>query len=251
MGFTNSPTWYHSALKQSLKGCTFEGPVLVQYGDDLLLASKDKETHKRDLTTLVDTLADQGHKVSYEKAQLPKKEVTYLGVSISKGRKHITQDRVEIMHSLARPNTPCTLRKMLGVFNYVRHFIPSFSEIAEPLTELTKRGKGPHESIEWNQECEEAFVELKKQLCQAPALGLPNLKLPFKSFVHEQEGHCSAVVTQNHGGRERPAMYWRKSLDSQKECYRALGGYRRLKWCCITQLPLQWIKKKICMFHTQ
>lgn len=46
--------------------------------------------------------------------------------------------------------------------------------------EWTKGGKGPHERIEWNQECEEAFVELKKQLCQVPALGLPNLKLPLK-----------------------------------------------------------------------
>uniref|UniRef100_A0A674F7R7 ribonuclease H n=1 Tax=Salmo trutta TaxID=8032 RepID=A0A674F7R7_SALTR len=78
MGFTNSPTWYHSALKQSLKGWTFEGSVLVQCVDDLLLASKDEETHMRDLTTLVDYLAEQGHKASYEKAQLAKQEVTYL-----------------------------------------------------------------------------------------------------------------------------------------------------------------------------
>ena len=33
-------------------------------------------------------------------------------------------------------------------------------------------------------------------------MGLPNLKLPFKNVVHEQEGYCSAVVTQNNGGRE-------------------------------------------------
>lgn len=63
----------------------------------------------------------------------------------------------------------------------MRHFIPFYFEIAEPLTELTKGGTGPHERIEWSQE--EAFIELKKQLCQAPALGLPNEKFAFKMFV--------------------------------------------------------------------
>lgn len=64
----------------------------------------------RDLTTLANYLAEQGHKASHEKAQLVKQEVIYLGDSISKGTKHITRDRVETMSSLARPNTPRTLR---------------------------------------------------------------------------------------------------------------------------------------------
>ena len=64
------PQWdLHIFVKQSLEGCTFEGSVLVQYVDDLLLASKDEETQMRDLTTLVDYLVEKGHKSSYEKAQ--------------------------------------------------------------------------------------------------------------------------------------------------------------------------------------
>ena len=41
--------------------------VLVQHVDDLLLASKDEESHMRDRTTLVDKLAEQGHKACMTK----------------------------------------------------------------------------------------------------------------------------------------------------------------------------------------
>ena len=83
----------------------------------------------RDLTTIVNYLAEQGHKASHKKAQLAKQELTYLGVSISKGTKHITHNPVETMSYLARPNTHRTLRNTLGLFNFVRHFIPSYSKL--------------------------------------------------------------------------------------------------------------------------
>jgi hypothetical protein len=41
--------------------------VLVQYVEDLLLASKDEETHMRDPTTEVDNLAEQVHKACMTK----------------------------------------------------------------------------------------------------------------------------------------------------------------------------------------
>ena len=50
-------------------------------------------------------------------------------------------------------------------------------------------------------------------------MGLPNLKLPFKKCVHEQEEHCSAVVMENHGEKETS-----ESLDSvDRYCHRVVG----------------------------
>lgn len=41
--------------------------MLVQYVEELLLASKGEETHMRNRTTLVDNLVEQGHKACMTK----------------------------------------------------------------------------------------------------------------------------------------------------------------------------------------
>ena len=50
------------SIETIVKRVSIVGYVLAQYVEDLLLASKDEESHMRDRTTLVDILAEQGHK---------------------------------------------------------------------------------------------------------------------------------------------------------------------------------------------
>lgn len=52
-------------VKSLLKRCKFKESVMAHYVDDLLLVSKDKDTHIRDLTTLANYLAERGHKASH------------------------------------------------------------------------------------------------------------------------------------------------------------------------------------------
>ncbi|GKE44511.1 putative reverse transcriptase domain-containing protein, partial [Tanacetum coccineum] len=53
---------------------------------------------------------------------------------------------------------------------YYRCFIANFSKIAKPLTSLTQKNK----KYEWGVEHEEAFQNLKSNLCDAPILSLPD-----------------------------------------------------------------------------
>ncbi|GKA48570.1 putative reverse transcriptase domain-containing protein [Tanacetum coccineum] len=53
--------------------------------------------------------------------------------------------------------------------SYYRRFIQDFSKIASSLTKLTRKNT----SFVWGEEQEEAFVTLRKKLCEAPILVLP------------------------------------------------------------------------------
>jgi hypothetical protein len=53
----------------------------------------------------------------------------------------------------------------------------------KPFYEATKEGKW--EKLEWEEEQEKAFREIKRALTKVPALGLPDVMKPFSLYVHE------------------------------------------------------------------
>lgn len=65
----------------------------------------------------------------------------------------------------------------MGLANYYHKFVPQFSEIAAPLTGLTKGGK--RGSVEWSQEALKAFEQLKQALCSIPILYSPDFSKDF------------------------------------------------------------------------
>jgi hypothetical protein len=54
---------------------------------------------------------------------------------------------------------------------YYRRFIPNFSKIAKPITELLKK----ENKYVWSEACDEAFQTLKKLLTTSPVLAQPDI----------------------------------------------------------------------------
>jgi hypothetical protein len=61
---------------------------------------------------------------------------------------------------------------------YYRRFIPNFSKIAKPITELLKKGK----KYVWSEACDEAFKHLKKLLTTSPMLPQPDTTKLFDVY---------------------------------------------------------------------
>jgi hypothetical protein len=57
------------------------------------------------------------------------------------------------------------IRSFLGLAGYYRRFIPDFSRIAKPITELLKK----EAKFVWGQKCEDAFHALRQHLTIASA----------------------------------------------------------------------------------
>ncbi|GFY26597.1 retrovirus-related Pol polyprotein from transposon opus [Trichonephila clavipes] len=83
-------------------------------------------------------------------------------------------------HNLQAPTTKKQLRSALGLHNFYRQYIPNFTKIALPLTELTKK-KVPNEIL-WSKEAENAFKELKTALCGITELQVPDIEKPY--YLH-------------------------------------------------------------------
>uniref|UniRef100_W5NLA8 Reverse transcriptase/retrotransposon-derived protein RNase H-like domain-containing protein n=1 Tax=Lepisosteus oculatus TaxID=7918 RepID=W5NLA8_LEPOC len=68
--------------------------------------------------------------------------------------------------------------------------------------------------LTWTPDGEKAFVDLKRALISAPALGLPDMTKGFTLTVDDRHGFYSAVLLQAHGDRFKPVAYYSQCLTS-------------------------------------
>ena len=66
----------------------------------------------------------------------------------------------------------------IGLAGYYRHFVPDFSKIGRPMTELLKKGV----RFNWDDKCEQDFQTLRKLLMSAPVLAQPDITRPFDVY---------------------------------------------------------------------
>jgi hypothetical protein len=92
--------------------------------------------------------------------------VKFLGHTISKDGISVDPSKVQEVMDWKPPTSVHQIRSFLGLAGYYRRFIPDFSRIAKPMTELLKKGV----KFSWNEKCEEAFHALRAHLTTAPVL---------------------------------------------------------------------------------
>ena len=93
------------------------------------------------------------------------------------------------------------MRGFLGLAEYYRRFIQNFGLIAAPLTQLLRK-----DAFQWNETATSAFNKLKKALCTAPVLHLPNFS---KSFIVDCDASGTGFGVVLHQG-DGPLAFFSK-----------------------------------------
>jgi hypothetical protein len=84
------------------------------------------------------------------------------------------------------------VRSFLGLAGYYRRFIPIFSKIIKPITDLLKK----EEKFVWNTERDEAFRTLKKLLTTSPVLARPDITKSFDVYCDASGTGLGCVLMQ-------------------------------------------------------
>ena len=75
-------------------------------------------------------------------------------------------NKVQVIQDWPEPQKIKDIQSFLGFANFYRHFIPHYSDIAIPLTRLTRKGS----AWDFSDKCCSAFNTLKKAFTTAPVL---------------------------------------------------------------------------------
>nr|GEZ99781.1 putative reverse transcriptase domain-containing protein [Tanacetum cinerariifolium] len=184
-GLTNAPTVFMDLMNRVCK--PYLDKFVIVFIDDILIYSKNKEEHGKHLKLL----KDEKLYAKFSKCDLWLNSVQFLGHVIDSSGIHVDPAKIEAIKSWAAPTTPTEVRQFLGLAGYYRWFIKEFSLIAKPLTKLTQKGK----PFIWGNNEEEAFQTLKRKLCSASILSLPE---GSKDFVV----YCDAKNEENYTTHE-------------------------------------------------
>lgn len=143
------------------------GHLLLQYVDNILIATEERSTSVKVTTDLLNFLGLNGYKVSRKKAQIENQTVIYLDFKISKGQRQLGTDCKEAICSIPEPRNVHELRAFLGMAGWCRLWIINYDLITKMLYEAQKVVlfvQGPEQ--------QKVFWDLKQALMTAPALGL-------------------------------------------------------------------------------
>jgi hypothetical protein len=66
------------------------------------------------------------------------------------------------------------LRGFFGLCSYYRQFVKGFSQLGEPIIDLTKKG-----ASQWTEEAQQIFEKMKEVMSTCPILALPDFSQPF------------------------------------------------------------------------
>ncbi|KAL1265361.1 hypothetical protein QQF64_003388 [Cirrhinus molitorella] len=188
---TPSGHWQYRTLPFGLHGApaTFQGmmDILLRphqayaaaYLDDVVVHSERWEDHLERLWRVLLELRRAGLTANPKKCHLALSEAKYLGYQVGRGLIRSQEKKVAAILSAPRPSTKTQVRAFLGLAGYYRCFIPNFSSLAAPLTDLTR--KGQPKKTPWGPTEEEAFHRIKTALTSEPVLRAPDFNCPFCS----------------------------------------------------------------------
>jgi len=125
------------------------------------------------------------------------------------------EKRIEAVKEYPRPKTTRELKGFLGLAGYYRRFIPNFSKVAKPLTELLKKN-APYV---WDDKMEEAFISLKTSLITEPLLQYPDFSRPFVLTTDASNEAIGAVLSQGPIGKDPPVAYASRTLTKAEKGY--------------------------------
>ena len=183
MGLASAPATFQRRMQVTMSDFAFQ--FLLVYLDDLLVYSKTFDEHMEHRERLLQRVTETGLKLKASKCQFLRREVTYLGHTISADGVSCESGKVKCVQNWPTPTTTTELRSFLGFASYYRRFISGFARIAGPLHNLVSDGakhskkKAADVSRLWGPKHQEAFDSLKGALTTAPVFGYADYTKPF------------------------------------------------------------------------
>ena len=150
-------------------------------------------THLKHVRQLFDRLREADLKLKESKCNFLKAHVQYLGNLISGTGIEPVPEQLESIKNMPSPTTPKEVKQFLGLIGYYRKFIPKFSDVARPLTNLTKKDV----PFEWTPDCQQTF-QLLKDLMAEPILKYPDPNKPYVLYTDASKYAWSCVLTQEY-----------------------------------------------------
>ena len=137
-----------------------KGEQVIVVADDIMVIGyrPDHSDHVLAFTSLLQTAQKCKVKFNFDKMQYKQNEIDFYGETYTTSGHKPERSKVLMMTTMPSPTNKKQVQLFIGMINYLSNFLPTLSELAEPIRELSK-DKVPFDS---GPEHQAAFQQRKR-----------------------------------------------------------------------------------------
>lgn len=210
-------------------------PRVFHYLDDIIIMAETFEQMIELMEKVAERLRKANLTINLKKSQVCAKQISYLGYTINEKGLSIASEKITPILNYKTPKTVRDVRRLIGMSSWYRRFIPDFSKVIAPISDLISKAK---KTIKWTKEAEEAFQQLKASLISEPVLVSPDFDREFTIQCDASDVGIAGVLTQeDEEGHERVISYYSKKLTkpekkytvTEKECFAVMKSIEHFR----------------------
>ena len=184
---------------------------VIVYQDDMVVCAENCDTLKKRLEAVKTRLREKNVTLNETKCVEFTDKLDFLGFTISSCGIKPDNRLVQRIMDIEKPTNMNEVQRFCGLVNFFGRFIPNFSSIIAPLTELRRNGG----NFSWNVACDSAFLNLKKLILSEPVIKLFEVNKRATLFTDASEEAIGAVLTQD----DHPILYISRTLTEAERRY--------------------------------
>ena len=148
-----------------------------------------------------------------------------LGFILSRRGIELDPSKIKAILELPPPKNKTEVMSLLRRLNYISKFIAQLTTTCEPMFKLLKKNA----TVEWTEECREAFERIKNYLSNPPVLVPPESGRPLILYISVLDNSFGCVQGQHDdtGKKERDIYYLSKKFTVYEAKYTLLE-----RTCC-------------------
>jgi len=243
MGLATAPSTFQRFINSVL--APYLDIFCFAYLDDIIIFSDDETRHQEHVGKVLEALKNASLHLKPSKCEWHKQEITFLGFTAVAGKGiRMSDDKVQALREWKRPENVKEVRMFLGTVNFYHDFIPHYSDLTSPLTELTKKAT----IFKWTDECQKAWDRLLN--CLRTDIFLAARQFGVRTILEtdaSDKAYAGVIHQPDALGRLRPIMmYSHKFKDeetrwtvAEKELFAIVYAFKKYHYMLNNGVPVE------------
>ena len=223
-GLTNAPATFQAYVNEALRGLLDQ--TCIAYMDDILIFSKSGEDHASHVREILERLRQYKLYAKLSKCEFHVDEVAFLGFRVGVAGVAMDKSRVLAIQSWPSPLTFRDIQVFLGFANFYRGFIPGYSRVVAPITDLLTGMRGGKKSgrFDWTDNAKQAFATLKACFLDAPMLSHFDPQRQCRVETDASKEAAGGILSQAYESRTgrtlwKPVAFFSRKFQKEQRNY--------------------------------
>ena len=204
------------------------------YVDNLIWSSQESGTHDEITRIVMEKIRKYNLSLRRDKCLFKQPSMEFLGFVVNGNAVKMAQHNREKVIKSVQPGGKREVRRFLGLVNFNRHFFDKYSQLMDPLYEVT----GEKARFHWGPRQQQAFQQVKRLMREDPSLYLPVPGCRFHVDTDAADGAIGGILYQIVGGKRQVINYFSKKLSkaqrnwtvTEKEFFAIVEAARKYRY---------------------